>query len=99
MYSRWEYVDRPAIPIQSLWTINPDGTGHIILSGNYNFYRMGWLAYAKPIPNSRRVLFATAYVHGLAGMVAIVLFFAINLPDSFLTAPASMVRTGTPSTP
>ena len=26
IYSRWEYVDRPAIPIQSLWTINPDGT-------------------------------------------------------------------------
>lgn len=26
MFSRWEYVDRPAIPIQSLWAINPDGT-------------------------------------------------------------------------
>jgi len=26
LYSRWEYVDRPAIPIQSLWTIFPDGT-------------------------------------------------------------------------
>jgi hypothetical protein len=26
LYSRWEYVDRPAIPIQSLWAINPDGT-------------------------------------------------------------------------
>jgi hypothetical protein len=27
IFTRWEYVDRPAIPIQSLWTINPDGTG------------------------------------------------------------------------
>ena len=26
LYARWEYVDRPAIPIQSLWSINPDGT-------------------------------------------------------------------------
>ncbi|MHB9077595.1 MAG: HzsA-related protein [Pirellulaceae bacterium] len=26
IYGRWEYVDRPAIPIQSLWTIHPDGT-------------------------------------------------------------------------
>ncbi|HUS91650.1 MAG TPA: discoidin domain-containing protein [Phycisphaerae bacterium] len=26
IYGRWEYVDRPAIPIQSLWAINPDGT-------------------------------------------------------------------------
>jgi hypothetical protein len=32
IYSRWEYVDKPAIPIQSLWTINPDGTG---LTGYY----------------------------------------------------------------
>ena len=30
LFSRWEYVDRPAIPIQSLWAINPDGT---LLSG------------------------------------------------------------------
>jgi len=32
MYSRWEYVDKPAIPIQSAWTINPDGT---MLQGFY----------------------------------------------------------------
>ena len=30
LFTRWEYVDRPAIPIQSLWAINPDGT---MLSG------------------------------------------------------------------
>jgi Hydrazine synthase alpha subunit middle domain len=30
LFSRWEYVDRPAIPIQSLWSVNPDGT---MLSG------------------------------------------------------------------
>ncbi len=34
LYSRWEYVDRPAIPIQSLWTINPDGTGLSGIFGN-----------------------------------------------------------------
>ena len=27
IYTRWEYVDRAACPIQSLWAINPDGTG------------------------------------------------------------------------
>lgn len=32
IYTRWEYVDRAACPIQSLWTLNPDGTG---LSGFY----------------------------------------------------------------
>jgi hypothetical protein len=69
-FARWDYVHRDQGSYFGLWTINPDGTGHMILSGNYNFYRMGWLAYAKPIPDSNRVVFATAYVHGLTGMVA-----------------------------
>ena len=34
IYGRWEYVDRPAIPIQSLWTINPDGTKLAVYYGN-----------------------------------------------------------------
>ena len=34
LYSRWEYVDRPAIPIQSLWAINPDGTSLAGVFGN-----------------------------------------------------------------
>jgi len=34
IYSRWEYVDKPAIPIQSLWTIHPDGTELTGLYGN-----------------------------------------------------------------
>lgn len=34
LYSRWEYVDKPAIPIQSLWTIRPDGTGLAGFYGN-----------------------------------------------------------------
>ncbi len=34
IYGRWEYVDRPAIPIQSLWTINPDGTALRVYYGN-----------------------------------------------------------------
>ncbi|MHC4477771.1 MAG: HzsA-related protein [Planctomycetota bacterium] len=34
IYGRWEYVDRPAIPIQSLWTINPDGTTLGVYYGN-----------------------------------------------------------------
>ncbi len=34
LYSRWEYVDRPAIPIQSLWAIQADGTGLSGVFGN-----------------------------------------------------------------
>ncbi|MBM4036505.1 MAG: hypothetical protein FJ291_32615, partial [Planctomycetes bacterium] len=34
VYSRWEYVDKPAIPIQSVWTIHPDGTNLNVFFGN-----------------------------------------------------------------
>ncbi|MDR1498049.1 MAG: hypothetical protein LBS59_06550 [Puniceicoccales bacterium] len=34
LYSRWEYVDRPAIPIQSLWAVNADGTNLTGIFGN-----------------------------------------------------------------
>ena len=26
LFGRWEYVDKNALTIQSLWTVNPDGT-------------------------------------------------------------------------
>ena len=55
LYSRWEYVDRPAIPIQSLWTINSDGTG---LSGYFGNRVLSPATFmeARQIPGTRRVL-------------------------------------------
>jgi len=35
MYDRWEYVDRNFGSAQGLWTVNPDGTSHLIYWGNY----------------------------------------------------------------
>ncbi len=51
LYSRWEYVDKPAIPIQSLWTINQDGTG---LSGFFGNRALGPATFmeARDIPGS-----------------------------------------------
>ncbi|HEY3320959.1 MAG TPA: hypothetical protein VGP72_10880 [Planctomycetota bacterium] len=55
IYTRWEYVDRPAIPIQSLWTINPDGTN---LAGYYGnrVLSPATFMHARPLPNSNSVL-------------------------------------------
>jgi len=55
IFSRWEYVDRPAIPIQSLWSINPDGTG---LSGVYGNRVLSPATFmeAKPIPGTMKLL-------------------------------------------
>lgn len=55
IYSRWEYVDRPAIPIQSLWTINPDGTGLAGFFGN-RVISPGTFMEPRQIPGSTRIV-------------------------------------------
>ena len=61
IYTRWEYVDRAACPIQSLWAINPDGTG---LAGYYGnrVLAPGTFMDAQPVPGTNSVL-ATATNH------------------------------------
>lgn len=34
LYTRWEYVDKSPLAIQSLWAIRPDGTGLEVVYGN-----------------------------------------------------------------
>jgi hypothetical protein len=72
IYTRWEYVDRPACPIQSLWSINPDGTGLAGFYGN-RVLNPGTFMDAQPIPNTNSVI-ATATNHNgpcRGGIVAI----------------------------
>jgi len=61
IYTRWEYVDRAACPIQSLWAINPDGTG---LTGYYGnrVIAPGTFMDAQPVPGTSNVI-ATATNH------------------------------------
>jgi hypothetical protein len=55
IYTRWEYVDRPAIPIQSLWTINPDGTGLAGFFGN-RVISPGTFMEARSIPGTQKII-------------------------------------------
>ena len=55
IYSRWEYVDKPAIPIQSLWTLNPDGTGLSMYFGN-GVLSPGTFMEARSIPGTDRIV-------------------------------------------
>ena len=61
IYTRWEYVDRAACPIQSLWAINPDGTGLTGFYGN-RVIAPGTFMDAQPVPGTNMVL-ATATNH------------------------------------
>ena len=72
VYTRWEYVDRPACPIQSLWAIKPDGTGLSVYYGN-RVISPGTFMDAQPIPGTNQVI-ATATNHNgscRGGIVAI----------------------------
>jgi hypothetical protein len=60
IYMRWEYVDRGAIPTQSLWTINPDGTNLQVFFGNRIDRREG----NKRLPNMPEAYFHPRQIPG-----------------------------------
>lgn len=62
IYSRWEYVDRPAIPIQSLWAINPDGTHLAGIFGNRVLSPATFMD-AREIPGSKGSLLCVLTSH------------------------------------
>ncbi|MBN2475962.1 MAG: PD40 domain-containing protein [Pirellulales bacterium] len=55
LYGRWEYVDKTALYMQSLWTISPDGRMEEALFAN-NLARPTALLDARPVPGSARVV-------------------------------------------
>lgn len=57
LYTRWEYTDKEQIRVQSLWTVNPDGTSVNVYWGNQS-YRPDVLFEARPIPGDHRVMFS-----------------------------------------
>jgi len=62
LYSRWEYVDRPAIPIQSLWSINPDGTRLQGVFGN-RILSPATFMDAREIPGTHGQILCTLTAH------------------------------------
>jgi hypothetical protein len=83
IYTRWEYVDRPACPIQSLWAINPDGTGLTGFYGN-RVISPGTFMDAQPVPGTGQIL-ATATNHNgscRGGIVAIDPSKGSNAPEA-----------------
>jgi len=56
IYTRWEYNDRGLNRIQSLWTMNPDGTATNTYWGNHSVYP-DHLGEARSIPGTSLVMF------------------------------------------
>ncbi len=59
--TRWEYVDKSPMNIQSLWTMRPDGTGAAAFWGNQS-QRPDHLGEARQIPGTTKVMF-TGFGH------------------------------------
>jgi len=55
LFGRWEYVDKNALTIQSLWTANPDGTQETALFANNMTFPEAVLD-ARPVPGSHLVV-------------------------------------------
>ena len=51
LFGRWEYIDKNALTIQSLWTVNPDGTQETALFANNMVFPEAILD-ARPVPGS-----------------------------------------------
>ncbi len=61
VYTRWDYINRNEMWLQSLWTTNPDGTGTAHFYGNYTRHPC-IQTEATAIPGSH-VVVATAAAH------------------------------------
>ncbi len=55
LHGRWEYVDKNALTIQSLWAINPDGTQETSVFANNMVFPEAVLD-ARPVPNSHLIV-------------------------------------------
>ncbi len=55
VYTRWDYNDRGQIFTQSLFRMNPDGTGQTEYYGNNSWFPTT-SCHARPIPGSQKVL-------------------------------------------
>ena len=55
LFGRWEYVDKNALTIQSLWTIHPDGSEETALFAN-NMVLPEAILDARPVPNSHLIV-------------------------------------------
>ncbi len=71
LFTRWEYQDKSVFSVQSLWTINPDGTRLNLYYGNtVTIPNTIW--QAKPIPGTRKMICTLAPHHqNLVGAIGI----------------------------
>jgi len=72
LYGRWEYVDKTALYMQSLWTVSPDSRMEAALFAN-NLAKPTAVLDARPVPNSNLIVAAFTPHNGQAvGAIAMI---------------------------
>jgi len=73
LFGRWEYIDKNALTIQSLWTVFPDGTNETALYSNNMVFPEAVLQ-AKPVAGAEHLIVATFAPHNAPprGTIAII---------------------------
>jgi len=73
LFGRWEYIDRNALVIQSLWTVLPDGRNETELYANNMVFPEAVLQ-AKPVPGNDALVVASFTPHNAPprGTIAII---------------------------
>jgi hypothetical protein len=66
LYARWDYIDRFNGHFFSLWSTNTDGTNPQLVYGNFTVRPQAVLE-ARPIPNSRKLIFTASAHHSITG--------------------------------
>jgi hypothetical protein len=72
LFGRWEYVDKTALYMQSLWTCNPDGSNETALFAN-NLAKPTAILQARPVPDSSLIVAALTPHNGQSvGAIAMI---------------------------
>ena len=66
LYARWDYIDRFNGHFMSLWSTNSDGTNPQLVYGNYTT-KPQCIFEARPVPNSRKLVFTATAHHSITG--------------------------------
>ncbi len=62
LYTRWEYVHKGVIAVQSLWSMRPDGSGSQEIYGNQHVYPPV-LIHGRAVPGFNHLFVATCTMH------------------------------------
>lgn len=91
LFGRWEYIDKNALTIQSLWSVNPCGTNETAVYAN-NMVFPEAILQAKPVPGNPDLIVGTFTPHNAPprGTIAMIDLSKAELPGQGKNDPKAI---------